>query len=132
MRPHTLLSESVELLVDRSQVYTVVTVRGDLGSNTTAGLRDRLLPVLRHTTTPVIFDLSEVSSCDAAGLALLVGARRRAKLHGVGSVLAGPQPHVRNLLRSTGLHRIFTIHPSVTAAIQTYLKLPSALDAVSA
>lgn len=117
MRPHTPLSESVELLVDRRQICTIVMVRGDLNRDTTVGIRDRLLPVLRHTTTSVIFDLSEMTSCDAAGLALLVGARRRARLHGFSAVLAAPHPDVSKLLRSTGLHRIFTIHPSVSTAM---------------
>lgn len=122
MRPHTPLSENVELVVDHLETCTVITLRGDLRSDTTAGLRDRLLPMLRHATTPVVFDMSGVASCDASGLALLVGAQRRAELHGIRITLAGPHAKVGKLLRSTGLHRIFTIYPSATDAIQAHLK----------
>lgn len=131
MRPHTPLSENVELVVDHHETCIVITLRGDLRIDTTAGLRDRLLPMLRHATRPVIFDLSGVASCDAAGLALLVGAQRRAKLHGIRVTLAGPQSKVGKLLRSTGLHRIFTIYPSTTDAIQAHLKQDAPLDALS-
>lgn len=131
MRPHTPLSENVELVVDRQEACIVVTLRGDLSSDTTAGIRDRLLPVLRHATTPVIFDLSGVTLCDTAGLALLVGAQRRAKLQGIHIALAGPHPNVGKLLRNTGLHRIFTIHASATDAVQTHVDKAPPLEAIS-
>lgn len=96
--------------------HTVIAIRGELDIGTTAALRDRILTVLKDTAASVIIDLSEVSFCDASGLALLVGTRRRAGLYGVTVVLAAPRPSVRKLLHITGLDRAFTIHPTLVAA----------------
>jgi anti-anti-sigma factor len=100
----------------RTQSHTVMTVRGELDMATTAALRDQIVALLRETAAPVIIDLSGVAFCDASGLALLVGAQRRAKLHGVAVVLAGPRQNVSKLLRITGLDRAFTIYPTLAAA----------------
>lgn len=96
--------------------HTVIAVHGELDIATTASLRNRILTILKDTATPVIIDLSGVSFCDASGLALLVGAQRRARLHGLTITLAAPRPNVAKLLRITGLHRAFTIHPALTGA----------------
>jgi anti-anti-sigma factor len=96
--------------------HTVIAVHGELDIATTASLRVRILTVLTDTTMPVIIDLSGVSFCDASGLALLVGARRRASLHGVAINLAAPRPNVAKLLRITGLDRAFSIHPTLASA----------------
>lgn len=96
--------------------HSVLAICGDLDVTTTAGLRDQIATVLESTTAPVIIDLSGVSLCDASGLALLVGARRRAKLYGLSVVLAGPRRTVHTLLRITGLDRAFTIYPTLATA----------------
>jgi anti-anti-sigma factor len=100
----------------RTQGQTVMTVCGELDMATTAVLRDQLVTLLRDTAAPVIIDLSGVSFCDASGLALLVGAQRRARLHGHVVVLAGPRHTVSKLLRITGLDRAFTVYPTLAAA----------------
>lgn len=97
--------------------HTVLSVHGELDISTSASLRDRFLTILKNTTTAaVIIDLSGVSFCDASGLALLIGAKRRARLHGLTVVLAAPRSNVAKLLRITGLDRAFTIHPTLVSA----------------
>lgn len=59
----------------------------------------------------LILGLSRVPSCDAAGLAVLIGAQRRARLLGILTCLAAPSLPVTNLLRSAGLDRCFIICP---------------------
>lgn len=112
--PHNTARD--RLFTRRLPGHTVIAIRGDLDIGTTAALRDRILTVLKDTAASVIIDLSEVSFCDASGLALLVGTRRRAGLYGVNVVLAAPRPSVRKLLHITGLDRAFTIHPTLVAA----------------
>jgi anti-anti-sigma factor len=104
------------LLSRRMPGHTVLVVGGDLDIATTAALRDEIVKILAATTTPVIIDLSGVSFCDASGLALLVGAQRRAQLDGRTVVLAGPRPNVLKLLHITGLDRTFSVHPTLAAA----------------
>jgi anti-anti-sigma factor len=106
----------VRLLSRTTGRHTVLAVSGELDIASTARLRDRIVTTLNDTIGPVIIDLSGVTFCDATGLALLVGARRRAKLRGLTVVLAGPTHTVSKLLRITGLDRAFTIYPSVAAA----------------
>jgi anti-sigma B factor antagonist len=100
----------------QTSVHTVLAICGELDIATTAALRDQIVVALKDTTTSVIIDLSGVSFCDASGLAMLVGARRRARLHGLTITLAAPRRNVHKLLRITGLDRAFTVHPTVTAA----------------
>jgi anti-anti-sigma factor len=100
----------------RTSDHTVLAICGELDFASTAALRDQIVIALGNTTAPVIIDLSGVSFCDASGLALLVGAQRRATLHGLTVVLAAPRHNVSKLLRITGLDRAFTVHPTLTAA----------------
>jgi anti-sigma B factor antagonist len=107
---------SGRLFSRRMPDHTVLTVSGELDIATTAALRVQINKVLMDTAMPVIIDLSGVSFCDASGLALLVGAQRRARLDGRTVVLAGPPRNVSKLLHITGLDRAFTVHPTLVAA----------------
>jgi anti-anti-sigma factor len=109
-------TSSGRLFSRRVPGHTVLTISGELDIATTAALRVQINKVLMDTTTPLIIDLSGVSFCDASGLALLVGAQRRARLDGRTVVLAGPRHNVYKLLHITGLDRVFTIHPTLVAA----------------
>jgi anti-anti-sigma factor len=109
-------TSGAKLLSRRAQGCTVMTVCGELDMATTAVLRDQIVTLLQDTAAPVIIDLSGVAFCDTSGLALLVGAQRRAKLHGLVVVLAGPRRSVSRLLHITGLDRAFTIYPTLAAA----------------
>ena len=75
-------------------------------------LREHLIGALRHSGRLLILDLGEVTSADAAGLAVLVGIRRRAAGLGVALRLAAPDPQVGALLHATGLDRVLTVHPT--------------------
>lgn len=96
--------------------HTVIALHGDLDIATAPDVRERLIAALRRATAPVIIDLSGVTFCDANGLALLIAARRRARHDGLGLVLAAPRPPMVKLLRITGLHRAFTVHPTLAEA----------------
>ncbi|HEX2315456.1 MAG TPA: STAS domain-containing protein, partial [Thermomonospora sp.] len=78
--------------------HLVIELHGELDIASTTALRDHLLVLLRRARTPVVIDLSGVTFCDAAGLSLLVGARRRAHLHDLPIALAAPRPQIHRLL----------------------------------
>jgi ABC-type transporter Mla MlaB component len=61
--------------------------------------------------------LSRVSSCDPAGLAVLIGAQRRARPLGIVVRLVAPSLPVSKRLRLTGLDRKLTICPDLAAAL---------------
>ncbi|WP_141580105.1 STAS domain-containing protein [Actinomadura sp. WMMA1423] len=101
---------------ERFAEHTVITITGDLDISSAPSLRERLDVALRDAGPHVVIDLSGVTFCDASGLALLTGARRRAEREGASIVLAAPRPHMIRLLRVSGLSRMFAVRPSVDAA----------------
>jgi anti-sigma B factor antagonist len=101
----------------RSPAHTVLALHGELDMATTPALREQLLTALRRETPPLIIDLSRVSFCDAAGLSLLIGVQRRARLSSIVLSFAAPQPHVARLLLITGLDRGLSVHPTLPLAL---------------
>lgn len=96
---------------------TIVRLGGALDVAAAPALRERLLGVLHRGTSLLILDLSGVLSCDASGLAVLIGTQRRARLLGGAVRLAAPSPPVTKLLRSTGLDRSFAVYPDLSGAL---------------
>ena len=97
--------------------HTVVGLRGGLDLVAAPALREQLIRVLHRGTGLLVLDLSRVVSCDASGLAVLIGTQRRAGLLGIAMRLAAPSPPVREVLRSTGLDRNFGVFPDVSSAL---------------
>jgi anti-sigma B factor antagonist len=95
----------------------VVGLRDALDVATAPALRERLIGLLRPGMRLLVLDMSRVPSCDSAGLAVLIGAQRRARLLGIVLRLAAPSPQVANLLRLTGLDRSLTICPDLSSAL---------------
>ncbi len=96
---------------------TIVRLRGALDAAAAPALRERLNGMLHPGTRLLVLDLSRVPSCDPAGLAVLIGAQRRARLLGIVMRLAAPSLPVARLLRHTGLDRSLTICPDLSSAL---------------
>jgi anti-anti-sigma factor len=96
---------------------SIVRLRGPLDFGAAKELRERLIDVLHRGANPLIIDLSRVPSGDEAGLAVLIGTQRRARLLGSETLLAAPSPPVAELLRVSGLYRHFTVYPDIPAAL---------------
>ncbi|MFB4320485.1 STAS domain-containing protein [Actinomadura sp. 21ATH] len=92
--------------------HTVVALRGDLDIASAPALRRRLLGTLRHSGGLLILDLSGVTFCDVAGLAVLVGTQRRATGLGISLHLSDPPPQLEKLLRISGLEGFLTVRHS--------------------
>jgi anti-anti-sigma factor len=105
------------LNVLRGPAYTIAGLRGDLDIDIAPALRERLLGLLGPGTRLLIIDLSEVPSCDVAGLAVLIGTQRRARAHGITVRLVALRPRVAELLRITGLDRSLTIRATLADAL---------------
>ncbi len=95
---------------------TVAELTGELDTASAPALREQLLGLLRPGSSRLVIDLSQVSFCDASGLAVLVGAGRRATLLGGFVHLAAISPQADQVLESTGLHRHLASFPTVRAA----------------
>jgi len=105
---------------------TIARLEGDLDIATVPELRERLLGLLSASVRLLIIDLSGVSFCDVAGLAVLIGTQRRATARGIVVRLAAPRPQLAKLLRITGLDQRLTICATLADALPTEWRGPSA------
>jgi anti-anti-sigma factor len=96
--------------------YVIASISGVLDVACAPVLREQLRGLLSPRASRLIIDLSNVSFCDASGLAVLVGTGRRARLLGGVLRLAAPAPAVASALRSSGLLPQFEVFPTVLAA----------------
>ncbi len=101
----------------RPAARTIVRLRGALDLAAAPALRERLIGMLHPGISLLVLDLSCVPSCDPAGLAVLIGTQRRARLLGIVVRLAAPSLPVARLLRLSGLDRNFTICPDLRGAL---------------
>ena len=108
--------QGLTLSVRGQNGYTIAAIGGDLDIASVPALRERLREVLGPDANRMVVDLSEVRFCDASGLAVLIGVRRRAWLLGGVLRLAAPAPPVVAVLRLTGLDVQFEIFATVLAA----------------
>jgi anti-anti-sigma factor len=106
---------------------TIVTLREGLDLAAAPALRERLIHVLHRGTDLLILDLSRVPSCDAAGLAVLIGTQRRAGLLNTAMRLVAPSLPVMKVLRSTRLEHRFTICPDLSGALSPARQEPGVL-----
>ena len=95
----------------------IVAMAGELDLATVPRLRDRLVRVIsEHPGELVVLDLDGLSAVDDAGLGVLVGALRRARVHGGDVCLVCTSVELLELFALTRLDRAFAIHADVSTA----------------
>jgi anti-sigma B factor antagonist len=99
--------------------YHVAALSGGLAGTRATALREQLLHMLHPAASRLVLDLSLVSHVDAAGLAVLVGTARRARLLGGSLRLAAVKPTVFMAVRAAGLDRVLEIYPTVQSAVSS-------------
>jgi anti-sigma B factor antagonist len=112
----------LSVTVRRERGVVIAEVTGDMDLSTVAGLRERLFG-LADSGQPLIVDLNRITFIDSAGLGVLIGAARRAGVHGgvLYAVCSRPQP--RRLLWLTGVDRRVPLSATVDGAL-TVLTAP--------
>jgi anti-anti-sigma factor len=95
-------------------------------------LREQLLGLLGPGSSWLVIDLSQVSHCDASGLAVLIGTGRRARLLGGFLRLAAVSPQADQVLHITGLRQHLGVFPTVQAATASPQSIRSTKDAARA
>jgi anti-sigma B factor antagonist len=118
MTPHEIDLPAPALSVRDQDGYTITAISGDLDIARVPAVREQLLGILGPHLSRIVVDLAGVTFCDASGLAVLIGASRRAwLLGGVLRLAAPPPPPVTAVLRLTGLDLQLEIFATVPAAI---------------
>lgn len=93
----------------------LITLRGSLDAMSVDALQSQLYDLARvhdliglaGPVRQIHIDVAGVDFCDAAGLRMLVAARRVAEARQATCHLHGPQPHLRWLLRTTRADGLF-------------------------
>jgi anti-anti-sigma factor len=88
----------------------------DAGSRLLASEAPRLRRAVRQLSTGhalVILRVDRVEVFDAAGIGLLLGLHRLARLSGAALMLGRPAPRLMTALRRRGLHRVLVVDDSV-------------------
>jgi anti-sigma B factor antagonist len=100
---------------------TVLSVGGriNLGAGSIA-LRDALLEASGCENPKIVLNLSAVSGMDSSGLGELVSGFTTARSRGGVLKLAALPKRVEELLRMTGIYRVFEIHADETHAIRSF------------
>jgi anti-anti-sigma factor len=95
----------------------VVTPVGELDHHTADLLREPLESCLTAGFSRLVIDCSQLEFCDSTGLNVLLGARLKAEAAGGGVHLAGMLPVVARVFEITGAEAVFTVHESLSAAL---------------
>ncbi|WP_380165210.1 STAS domain-containing protein [Jannaschia sp. R86511] len=98
-----------------SDVERSLMAEADAGPRLLASEALRLRQVVRRLSAGhalVLLRLDQVVAFDAAGLGLLLGLHRLARLNGAGLVLVRPTPRLMAALRRRGLHRVLVVDGS--------------------
>jgi len=66
----------------------------------------------------IIFDFTDLSYIDSAGLGLMTLTHRKLTASGITIILANSQKSVKDILLLTNMERMFTFHESVAVAFQ--------------
>jgi anti-sigma B factor antagonist len=84
-------------------------LRGELDYGKTTLLNLRLRPVLSAPPEHLVLDVSELTFCDSAGLAVLMSAYQRLGQLGGDLRLRGARASLRRVMRITGLDALFIV-----------------------
>jgi len=94
----------------------VVALTGDVDLQSSPQVRQQLLACFEDTSR-VIVDLAGVTYIDSSGVASLVEAFQLARKKSGAFSLVSVSPAVMRVLSLARLDKVFTIHPTVDAAI---------------
>ena len=96
------MGEALTIEVRHEQGCVIVAAAGEIDISTVTPLRECLFE-MAATGVPLVVDLEQVSFIDSVGIAVLVGAAKRAAMHGGTLQVACALPKIRQLVRLTGL-----------------------------
>ena len=110
------MGDALDITVSRERDVVIAAVTGDVDISTVAQLRECLFELADSGRT-LIVDLNRVMFIDSAGLGALIGAARRAAVHGGSLHAVCARPQTRKLLWLTGVGRRIPLAATVDGAL---------------
>ena len=95
----------------------VVSVAGEIDLFTAPEFKQRMSAPIDEGRSNLIVDLSRTTFIDSSSLGVLIGAHRRLKLRGGSLVVVCDDEAIAKTFKITGLDGVFTLAPSVEAAL---------------
>ena len=95
----------------------VVDVEGEIDVYTAPRLRELLIDLVSQGNYQLIVNLDKVEFLDSNGLGVLVGGLKRVRAHDGSLDLICTRERILEILRITGLTKVFGIHETVDQAI---------------
>ncbi len=95
----------------------VVSVTGEIDLFTAPEFKQRMSAPIDAGRSRLVVDLSETTFIDSSSLGVLIGAHRRLKLRGGALLVVCENEAITKTFKITGLDGVFTIAPSVDAAL---------------
>jgi len=95
----------------------VVAVSGEIDLFTAPEFKQRMSDLIDAGRSRVVVDLSETTFVDSSSLGVLIGAHRRLKLRGGTLLVVCDNEAIGKTFKITGLDGVFTLAPTVEAAL---------------
>ncbi len=108
----------MEIEIREHAPFRIVCLTGDVDMHSSPSVRQGILDCLKQNV-PVLVELSAVTYMDSSGVASLVEGFQVARKQGLEFGLAAVAQPVMNVLRLARLDRVFPIHPSVEACLDS-------------
>jgi anti-sigma B factor antagonist len=110
--------EDIKVRTERRGKTTIVAPEGDIDLGRSPVLRDSLRTEAAKRPGRLVIDLSMVEYMDSSGVATLVEALQMSRKNSTSLVLCGMKDKVRSIFEIARLDTVFTIAPSLDAAVQ--------------
>lgn len=111
------MEEGFEIVENEDAEVPVLAVKGEIDVSTAPELRDRLVQANQRGHKTVVVDLSEVTFLDSTALGVLVSGLKRFRSAGGDLRLVVTGRSVSKVLEITGLHEVFKIFETASAAV---------------
>jgi len=108
----------MELSVDRQFGISIVTVTGSVDSADSGALLSFFNELIEAGQTRLVADLSQMDFIVSMGLGVFVQIYIRLRKTGGSLRLAGPQPLILQIFKTTGLDRLLLLYDSVAQALE--------------
>lgn len=107
----------LRLDVSEQDGWSVLQVGGEIDVATAPRLREQLIKLVNDQRFSIVVDLEGVDFIDSTGLGVLIGARKRVRVHEGDVKLVCSDPRIVKVFQITGLDQVFQIHPTLAGAV---------------